>query len=195
MPLVHLSFRSSVCAMLRTSTLGGLRGTFLAQNPAYRDRRNNCNSARHRFAGRQSAEPSRNPARNPDADWPMYNRDLGGTRCYSPLTQINTTNVEKLTKALLFDLVKDGRTIPALVQTGKLGYMFILNRETGAPLYPIEERPVPKGNAPGEVYAPTQPIPVKPGPIARVSMSAADLVTAADTTPAQATNATNCGTR
>ncbi len=87
---------------------------------------------------------------------------------------------------MLFDLVKDGRTIPALVQTGKLGYMFILNRETGAPVYPIEERPVPKGNAPGEVYAPTQPIPVKPAPIARVSMSAADLVTAADTTPSHA---------
>ena len=43
------------------------------------------------------------PPRNPDADWPMYNRDLGGTR-YSPLTQINTTNVEKLTKAWSFRL-------------------------------------------------------------------------------------------
>ena len=70
---------------------------------------------------------------------------------------------------MLFDIVKDGRTIPALVQTGKLGYMFILNRETGAPVYPIEERPVPKGNAPGEVYSPTQPIPVKPPVRSRAS--------------------------
>ena len=87
---------------------------------------------------------------------------------------------------VLFDIVQNGRTIPALAQTGKLGYMFILNRETGEAIYPIVERPVPKGNVPGEWYSPTQPIPVKPAPIARVSMSAADLVTAEDTTPEHA---------
>lgn len=87
---------------------------------------------------------------------------------------------------MLFDITKNGKTIPALVQTGKLGYMYIMNRETGEPVYPIEERPVPVGNSPGEVYSRTQPIPVKPPPIARVSMSAADLVSASETTPAHA---------
>jgi len=86
----------------------------------------------------------------------------------------------------LLDVVKDGKTIPALAQTGKMGFMFILNRETGEPVFPIEERKVPQGKVPGEQYSPTQPIPVKPPPIARVSMTAADLVTAADTTPAHA---------
>ena len=87
---------------------------------------------------------------------------------------------------VLVDVVQNGRTIPALAQTGKLGYMFILNRVTGEAVFPIVETPVPKGNVPGEWYSPTQPIPVKPPPIARVSISAADLVTAEDTTPEHA---------
>ncbi|TAJ93987.1 MAG: pyrroloquinoline quinone-dependent dehydrogenase [Gammaproteobacteria bacterium] len=82
----------------------------------------------------------------------------------------------------LFDLVKDGETIPALAQTGKSSFMFILNRLTGEPLFEVKETPVPAGNVPGEWYSPTQPIPVKPPPLARVSFTAADIVTAADTT-------------
>ena len=87
---------------------------------------------------------------------------------------------------VLVDIVQNGRTIPALAQTGKLGYMFILNRETGVPVFPIVETPVPKGNVPTEWYSPTQPIPSKPPAIARVGMSAKDLVTAEDTTPEHA---------
>ena len=80
---------------------GGLRGTF--QNPAYRDRRNNCNPARHRFAGRQSAASGRNPA--PESRRRLAHVQPGSRRDrYSPLTQINTTNVEKLTKAWSFRL-------------------------------------------------------------------------------------------
>jgi quinoprotein glucose dehydrogenase len=81
----------------------------------------------------------------------------------------------------LVDVVKDGRKIPALVQTGKSGYMFILNRVTGKPIYDVEEKPVPKGSVPGEWYSATQPFPVKPPPLARVSVSKADIVTADDT--------------
>jgi quinoprotein glucose dehydrogenase len=82
--------------------------------------------------------------------------------------------------------VKDGRTIPALAQVGKSGFMFILNRETGAPVHGVEERPMAKADVPNEWYPETQPIPVKPGPVARVSMTANDLVTAEDTTPEHA---------
>ncbi len=57
----------------------------------------------------------------------------------------------------LVDIEKDGRTIPALVQTSKQGFLYVLNRETGEPIYPIEERPVPASTVPGEVAAPTQP--------------------------------------
>jgi quinoprotein glucose dehydrogenase len=82
----------------------------------------------------------------------------------------------------LFNVVRDGRTIPALGVTTKSGYLYILNRETGQPIFGVEERPVPKSNVPGELTSPTQPIPVKPPALARVGYRAEDLVTAADTT-------------
>ena len=82
----------------------------------------------------------------------------------------------------LFDIVRNGRTIPALAVTTKSGYLYILNRETGEPIFGVEERPVPKSDVPGELAFPTQPIPVKPPPLARVGYKPEDLVTAADTT-------------
>jgi quinoprotein glucose dehydrogenase len=86
----------------------------------------------------------------------------------------------------LFDLVRNGRTVPALAVTTKSGYMYILNRETGQPVFGVEERPVAKSDVPGEWASPTQPIPVKPPPLARTSFKPEDLVTAADTTPEHA---------
>lgn len=86
----------------------------------------------------------------------------------------------------LVDIVKDGKKIPALALVGKAGWMFILNRTTGKPVFGVEERPVPAGNVPGEWYSPTQPFPVKPGPLARVSFKPEDIVTADDTTPEHA---------
>jgi glucose dehydrogenase len=86
----------------------------------------------------------------------------------------------------LIDITKGGKKIPALVQVGKSGYMFILDRVTGKPVFGVEDRPVAQGNVPGEWYAPTQPFPLKPPPISRVSFTKDDLVTAADTTPEHA---------
>jgi quinoprotein glucose dehydrogenase len=63
------------------------------------------------------------------------------------------------TAPILVDAVKDGRTIKALAQPTKQGLLFVLNRETGEPIWPIPEVAVPQGNVPGEWYAPTQPIP------------------------------------
>ncbi len=84
----------------------------------------------------------------------------------------------------LFDVKKDGKTIPALAIISKNALMFILNRETGKPIYDVEERAVPKGDVPGEWYSPTQPFPVKPPPLVRMSFSKAqDFVRASDTTP------------
>jgi quinoprotein glucose dehydrogenase len=73
----------------------------------------------------------------------------------------------------LFDIVRNGRTIPALGVTTKSGYLYILNRETGRPIFGVEERAVPKSDVPGEFAFPTQPIPVKPPALARVAYSAA----------------------
>jgi quinoprotein glucose dehydrogenase len=86
----------------------------------------------------------------------------------------------------LVDIVQNGRTIPALASVGKTGWMFILDRVTGKPIFGVEERPVPKGDVPGEWYAPTQPFPVKPPALSRVAFKKEDMVTAADTTPEHA---------
>lgn len=61
------------------------------------------------------------------------------------------------------DGVGDGR--PGVAQITKMGHLFLLDRETGAPLYPVEERPVPQGGVPGDVLSPTQPFPTHPGPL------------------------------
>jgi glucose dehydrogenase len=86
----------------------------------------------------------------------------------------------------LIDIVQNGKKIQALAQVGKSGYMFILDRLTGKPVFGVEERPVDKSNVPGEASYPTQPFPLKPPPISRVSFSHDDIVTAADTTPEHA---------
>lgn len=84
----------------------------------------------------------------------------------------------------LFDVKKDGKTIPALAVISKTALLFILNRETGEPIHGVEERPVPKGDVPGEWYSPTQPFPLKPPPLVRMSFNKAeDFVRESDTTP------------
>jgi quinoprotein glucose dehydrogenase len=64
----------------------------------------------------------------------------------------------------LIDIVKDGVTVPALVQTSRQGFVYVLNRQTGEPVYPIEERNVPKSAVPGEVSSPVQPFVAVPPP-------------------------------
>lgn len=86
----------------------------------------------------------------------------------------------------LFDITRNGRTIPALALTTKSGYLYILNRENGRPIFDANERIVPPSDVPGELAFPTQPFPTKPPALARNSYKASDLVTAADTTPEHA---------
>jgi quinoprotein glucose dehydrogenase len=87
---------------------------------------------------------------------------------------------------VLFDAELVDRTVPALGVTTKSGYLYILNRETGAPLFGVEERPVPASDVPGEVAHATQPIPTRPVGTSRTSYAPADLVTADDTSPEHA---------
>jgi quinoprotein glucose dehydrogenase len=75
---------------------------------------------------------------------------------------------------MLFDVVKDGKKIPAVGAMTKNTLLFILNRETGEPIYGVEERPVPPGNVPEEWYSPTQPFPVKPPALVRMSFKYPD---------------------
>lgn len=63
---------------------------------------------------------------------------------------------------MLIDITISGRTVKAVAQPTKQGLLYTFNRETGVPIWPIDERPVPKGDVPGEKYSPTQPFPTKP---------------------------------
>ncbi|HIG42660.1 MAG: pyrroloquinoline quinone-dependent dehydrogenase [bacterium] len=75
----------------------------------------------------------------------------------------------------LVDVTIDGKTRPAVVQVTKMGMTFVLDRETGKPLHPVEERPVPQtGAVPGEYLSPTQPFPVKPEPLHQLGMTPDD---------------------
>lgn len=86
--------------------------------------------------------------------------------------------------AAMLDIKKDGKTVPAVIAIGKPALMFILDRTDGKPVFGVEERPVPKGDVPGEWYSPTQPFPVKPPQLGRNSFDKdKDMVTAEDTTP------------
>ena len=63
---------------------------------------------------------------------------------------------------ILADITVNGRTVKAVAQPTKQAFLYVLNRETGEPIWPIVERPVEKGDVPGEWYSPTQPFPTKP---------------------------------
>jgi quinoprotein glucose dehydrogenase len=63
---------------------------------------------------------------------------------------------------MLIDITMNGRTVKAVAQPTKQGLLYTFNRATGDPIWPIVERPVPRGDVPGEWYSPTQPIPTKP---------------------------------
>jgi quinoprotein glucose dehydrogenase len=75
---------------------------------------------------------------------------------------------------ILVDLEADGRTIPVVIQLTKQGLIFVLDRETGEPVFPVEERPVPTDGVPGEVLSPTQPFPLRPAPIGTLRHTADD---------------------
>src|SRR5450432_1626566 len=82
---------------------------------------------------------------------------------------------------LLADVNVDGRVVKAVAQPTKQGFLYVLDRVTGRPVWPIDEKPVEKGNVPGEWYSPTQPFPSKPPAYSRNGVSVNDLI---DFTPA-----------
>ena len=69
----------------------------------------------------------------------------------------------------------DGRDVDVVAQATKHGFLFVFNRKTGEPLWPIEERPVPQSDVPGEWSSPTQPVPTKPPAFARQSFTERDI--------------------
>ena len=78
---------------------------------------------------------------------------------------------------LLLDVRQQGRTIPAVAVMSKSGLLFLLDRVTGKPIYGVEDLPVPQSEVPLERTARTQPFPVKPPPLSRMTMTPADIAT------------------
>ena len=76
---------------------------------------------------------------------------------------------------ILFDMTVNGRTVKAIAQPTKHAFLFVFNRETGQPIWPIEERPVPQSDVPKERTSPTQPFPTKPAPFDRQGVTESDL--------------------
>ena len=76
----------------------------------------------------------------------------------------------------LLDITVEGRPIKAIAQVSKQGFTYVFDRITGEPVWPIEERPVPQGNVPGEWYSPTQPFPTKPPPFDRQGFALDDVI-------------------
>ncbi len=83
---------------------------------------------------------------------------------------------------VLVTMSVEGKRVPAVVVSTKMGHVFVLHRETGAPLLPVEERPVPQSTVPGEQASPTQPFPIRPRPLVPARLTADDAwgLTAAD---------------
>jgi quinoprotein glucose dehydrogenase len=77
---------------------------------------------------------------------------------------------------ILADVTVEGKPVKVVAQPTKQGFLYVFDRVTGKPVWPIEERPVEKGDTPGEWYSPTQPFPTKPPAYARNGVSSDDLI-------------------
>src|ERR1700678_4192925 len=75
---------------------------------------------------------------------------------------------------LLATVKHDGKDVPVVVQGNKTGFLYVLNRDTGVPVFPVEEKPVPQSDVPGEVTSPTQPFPSAPPALVPQSIVASD---------------------
>jgi quinoprotein glucose dehydrogenase len=77
---------------------------------------------------------------------------------------------------MLMDIDVKGKRIKAVALPTKMGYLYVFDRLTGKPVWPMPEKPAPKGDVPGEWYAPTQPIPSRPAAYARTGVAESDLI-------------------
>ncbi len=90
------------------------------------------------------------------------------------LVHHNLWDYDTASPPLLTTLRHNGRNVPVVIQGNKTGFLYVLNRDTGVPLFPVEERPVPQSDVPGEVTSPTQPFSVGLPTLAPQRLSADD---------------------
>ncbi len=97
----------------------------------------------------------------------------GRLRWYRQIVHHDLWDYDPGAPPALIEIRQGGRSIPAVAQITKMGLLFVLNRLTGEPIFGIEERPVPPSVVPGEAAAKTQPFPVRPRPLARLTFDPA----------------------
>lgn len=85
-------------------------------------------------------------------------------------------NYDTPTAPVLMDVTVDGKLVKGIFQATKQGFVYALNRETGEPIWPIVEKPVPASTVPGEKLSPTQPFPTKPAPFELQGRTEDDLI-------------------
>ncbi|MEO8483018.1 MAG: PQQ-binding-like beta-propeller repeat protein [Acidobacteriota bacterium] len=107
----------------------------------------------------------------------------GKLKWYRQLVHHDIWDYDLAAAPILFDVRRNGRVIPAVGQSTKMSLFFVFNRETGEPIFGMEERPVPQSTVPGEVTSKTQPFPVKPEPLARIKATREDLSQLAKVSP------------
>jgi len=100
----------------------------------------------------------------------------GKVRWYRQLVHHDLWDFDLPQSPKLLTLRRNGRTIQAVAQATKMGFVFVFDRKTGDPVFPIEERPVPQSDVPGEASWPTQPFPTKPAPFERQGSSQDNLI-------------------
>ncbi|HLK46782.1 MAG TPA: PQQ-binding-like beta-propeller repeat protein, partial [Bryobacteraceae bacterium] len=101
----------------------------------------------------------------------------GKVRWYFQLTHHDLWDYDAEAAPSLMELTRDGKKIPVVIAVSKPGLMFFLDRDTGKSVYPVEERPVPQSDVPGEETWPTQPFPLKPPPLTRMSVKPEEIFT------------------
>ncbi len=101
----------------------------------------------------------------------------GKVRWHFQLTHHDVWDYDAEAAPSLMEITQNGKKIPVVVAVSKPGLMFFLDRETGKSVYPVEERPVPQTDVPGEETWATQPFPLKPPPLARVSIKPEEIFT------------------
>jgi len=103
--------------------------------------------------------------------------NTGKMRWYFQLTHHDLWDYDAEAMPALAEVVRDGKRIPVVVAVSKPGLMFFLDRDTGKSVFPVEERPVPQSDIPGEQTSPTQPFPLKPPPLTRQSIKPDEIFT------------------
>jgi quinoprotein glucose dehydrogenase len=102
--------------------------------------------------------------------------ETGQRRWHYQMVHHDIWNYDTPTAPILMDVTVDGREVPGVFQVTKQAFVYALNRETGEPIWPIPERPVPQSNVPGEQLAETQPWPTVPEPFDLQGRTEADLI-------------------